>query len=126
MSDTDADDSPEAVQYDPTTDRYDVYECPDCDNVVLAIGRDEPPMSCHDRPMEPVTEPNMRVKRPEIRQVLLQAFGLPKAGLDICLCVVGEGPVSANEVADLLGYDRSTVTGISTSSSTWACSSTPS
>ncbi len=110
MSDTDADDSPEAVQYDPTTDRYDVYECPDCDNVVLAIGRDEPPMSCHGRPMEPVTEPNMRVKRPEIRQVLLQAFGLPKAGLDICLCVVGEGPVSANEVADLLGYDRSTVT----------------
>lgn len=100
----------EAVQYDPESGQYDVYECPDCDNVVLAIGQDEPPMSCHGQPMEPVTEVNMRVEPPDIREVLLQAFGLPKAGLDICLCVVGEGPASASEVAELLGYDRSTVT----------------
>jgi len=52
----------------------------------------------------------MRVKPPDVRQVLLDAFGLPKAGLDICLCVIGEGPLSANEVAETLGYDRSTVT----------------
>jgi predicted transcriptional regulator len=101
---------PEEVQYDPTSGRYDIYECPDCDNVVLALGRDEPPMSCHDRPMERVTDVEMSVKPPDVKQVLLQAFGLPKAGLDICLCVIGDGPLSTNEVAESLGYDRSTVT----------------
>ncbi|SHH01608.1 helix-turn-helix domain-containing protein [Halobaculum gomorrense] len=99
-----------AVQYDPESSRYDLYECPDCDNIVLALGRDEPPMSCHDNPMERVTDMEMSVQPPDVKQVLLQAFGLPKAGLDICLCVIGEGPLSANEVAESLGYDRSTIT----------------
>jgi len=113
MSDRDATQSGEQideVQYDPSSSTYDVYECVDCDNVVLVVGRDDPPMSCHDQPMERVTELEMRVKPPDVRQVLLQAFGLPKAGLDICLCVIGEGPLSANEVAAELGYDRSTIT----------------
>lgn len=101
---------PQEVQYDPSSNRYDLFECPDCDNVVLVLGRDDPPVSCHDKPMERVTDVEMSVKPPDVRQVLLQAFGLPKAGLDICLCVIGEGPLSANEVAETLGYDRSTVT----------------
>src|SRR6056297_796437 len=98
------------VQYDPESSRYDLFECPDCDNIVLALGRDEPPMSCHDRPMERVTDVEMSVKPPDVRQVLLQAFGLPKTGLDICLCVIGDGPLSASEVAETLGYERSTIT----------------
>jgi predicted transcriptional regulator len=107
-----SDDEPNEVQYDPNSGRYDIYECAvsDCDNVVLVVGSDDLPMSCHDRPIERVTELDMSVKPPDVRQVLLQAFGLPKAGLDICLCVIGEGPLSANEVAEQLGYDRSTVT----------------
>lgn len=106
----DAAEEPEAVKYDPDSSRYDLYECPNCDNVVLALGRDEPPMSCHDQPMERVKYVEMTVQPPDVKQVLLQAFDLPKAGLDICLCVIGEGPLSANEVAEELGYDRSTVT----------------
>ncbi|MFC6953617.1 helix-turn-helix domain-containing protein [Halorubellus litoreus] len=98
------------VTYDPENSQYNLYECSDCDNVVLTIGRDEPPMSCHDEPMERITDIEMRVKQPDVKQVLLEAFGLPKAGLDICLCVIGDGPLSANEVAETLGYDRSTVT----------------
>jgi predicted transcriptional regulator len=114
MSDQEASQSEEEqfdeVQYDPTSSRYDLFECPECDNIVLALGRDEPPMSCHDKPMDRVTDVEMSVKPPDVKQVLLEAFGLPKAGLDICLCVIGEGPLSANEVAESLGYDRSTVT----------------
>ena len=98
------------VEYDPASSRYNLFECPDCDNVVLALGRDDPPMSCHNEPMERVTDVEMQVKPPDVKQVLLQAFGLPKAGLDICLCVIGDGPLSASEVADSLGYDRSTIT----------------
>ena len=105
-----SEETPEEVRYDPDSSRYDVFECPDCDNVVLALGRDDPPMSCHDEPMERVTDVEMSVKPPDVKEVLLDAFGLPKAGLDICLCVIGEGPLSANEVAESLGYDRSTVT----------------
>ena len=101
---------PDEVTYDPSSSRYDVFECRDCDNVVLALGRDDTPMSCHGDPMERVTEVEMSVRPPDVRQVLLDAFGLPKAGLDICLCVIGEGPLSANDVADTLGYDRSTIT----------------
>jgi predicted transcriptional regulator len=81
-----------------------------CDNVVLVVGSDDLPMSCHDQQMEQVTELEISIKPPDVRQVLLQAFGLPKVGLDICLCVIGEGPLSANEVAKKLGYDRSTIT----------------
>jgi predicted transcriptional regulator len=99
-----------SIQYDPSAGRYDVFECPDCDNVVLAIGGDDPPMSCHGQSMERVNDLEMTVRPPEVKQVLLDAFGLPKAGLDICLCVIGEGPLSASEVAEQLGYDRSTVT----------------
>jgi len=111
-STTQSNDESDEVQYDPNSGRYDIYECAvsDCDNVVLVVGNDDPPMSCHEEPMERVTELDMSVKTPDVRQVLLQAFGLPKAGLDICLCVIGEGPLSANEVAEQLGYDRSTVT----------------
>jgi predicted transcriptional regulator len=109
---TKPDDERDEVQYDPDSGRYAIYECTvsECENVVLGVGRDNPPMSCHDEPMERVTDLEMSVKPPDVRQVLLQAFGLPKAGLDICLCVIGEGPLSANEVAEELGYDRSTVT----------------
>ena len=101
---------PGEVQYDPESDRYDIFECPDCNNVVLAVGSDDPPMSCHEQPMERVRNVDMSVNPPDVKQVLLEAFGLPTAGLDICLCVIGEGPLSANEVAETLGYDRSTVT----------------
>ena len=105
-----SEETPNEVRYEPESSRYDVFECSDCDNVVLALGRDDPPMSCHDEPMERVTDVEMSVKPPDVKEVLLDAFGLPKAGLDICLCVIGEGPLSANEVAESLGYDRSTVT----------------
>ena len=110
MSEHDTNEAVEAVQYDPSSSKYDVLECPECDNVVLALGRDDPPMSCHGEQMQRVIDCDITVKPPDVRQVLLDAFGLPKAGLDICLCVIGEGPLSANEVAESLGYDRSTVT----------------
>jgi predicted transcriptional regulator len=103
-------DGAESIQYDPDSSRYDIYECPDCDNVVLALGRDEPPMTCHGESMQRARDPDIEVEPPDVKQVLFEAFGLPKAGLDICLCVIGEGPLSASEVADKLGYDRSTVT----------------
>jgi predicted transcriptional regulator len=105
-----AGDGSDGVSYDPSSSQYAIFECPECDNVVLAVGRDSPPLSCHGEPMESVTDCDISVQPPEIRQVLLDAFGLPKAGLDICLCVIGDGPLSANEVAETLGYDRSTVT----------------
>jgi predicted transcriptional regulator len=66
-------------------------------------------MTCHDEAMERVTECSLDIRPPDIRQVLLDAFGLPKPGLDVCLCVIGEGPLSPSELAERLDYDESTV-----------------
>ncbi|MEF8887494.1 MAG: helix-turn-helix domain-containing protein, partial [Haloarculaceae archaeon] len=87
---------------------YGVYECTDCGNVVLSL-RDAEGMTCHGQEMERVTEHAMDIQPPDLREVLLNAFGLPKVGLDICLCVIGEGPISPAEVAETLDYDTSTV-----------------
>jgi len=89
---------------------YGIYECQECENVVLTMQDCDGGMTCHGEPMTEVTDCEMSVRPPDLRQVLLDAFGLPKSGLDICLCVIGEGPVSPGELADILDYDRSTVT----------------
>jgi predicted transcriptional regulator len=92
------------------TDReYAIYRCTDCDNVVLTMHDCDGGMTCHDEPMDRVTETKLDIRPPDVRQVLLDAFGLPKPGLDICLCVIGEGPLSPAELADRLDYDESTV-----------------
>ena len=88
---------------------YSIYSCTDCPNVVLTMQDCDGEMTCHGAAMEEVTEPSLPVRQPDIRQVLLDAFGLPKAGLNICLCVIGDGPLSPGELADRLGYDESTV-----------------
>ncbi|MHB9288437.1 helix-turn-helix domain-containing protein [Halobacteriales archaeon Cl-PHB] len=88
---------------------YGIYRCVDCRNVVLTMQDCGDGMTCHGEPMKPVTAAEMDVKPPDLRQVLLDAFGLPKAGLDICLCVIGDGPLAAAEVAEELDYDSSTV-----------------
>jgi predicted transcriptional regulator len=88
---------------------YSIYQCQTCDNVVLSMQECGDNLACHDTPMEPVTDVDLAVRPPEIRQVLLDAFGLPKAGLDVCLCVIGEGPLSPAELADRLDYEEGTV-----------------
>jgi predicted transcriptional regulator len=88
---------------------YAIYRCVDCDNVVLTMHDCDGGMTCHGEPMERVTETKLDIRPPDVRQVLLDAFGLPKPGLDICLCVIGEGPLSPAELADRLDYDESTV-----------------
>jgi len=92
------------------TDReYAIYRCRDCHNVVLTMRDCDGGMTCHDETMERVTETKLDIRPPDIRQVLLDAFGLPKPGLDICLCVIGDGPLAPSELADRLEYDESTV-----------------
>ncbi|MFC7074082.1 helix-turn-helix domain-containing protein [Halovenus rubra] len=88
---------------------YSIYRCTDCQNIVLSMQDCGDGMTCHGEPMERVSEYAMDVNPPDLRQVLLDAFGLPKSGLDICLCVIGEGPLSANEIAERLDYEESTV-----------------
>jgi predicted transcriptional regulator len=88
---------------------YAIYRCQDCHNIVLTMQDCDGGMTCHDEPMEQVTETKLDIRPPDIRQVLLDAFGLPKPGLDICLCVIGEGPLPPSELAERLDYDESTV-----------------
>ncbi len=87
---------------------YGIYECETCENVVFTLAADSD-LTCHGDEMIEITECGIDVNTPDLRQVLLDAFDLPKAGLDICLCVIGDGPMSPSEVAETLDYDRSTV-----------------
>lgn len=95
--------------YDLDHARYSIYECTVCDNIMLTVSPSADGLSCHSEPMQEIRDWDMEIQPPDIRNVLLEVFGLPRAGLDICLCVIGEGPSSPDEIADLLGYDRSTV-----------------
>jgi len=88
---------------------YDVYGCQTCDNVILSLHGCGEGMTCHDEEMVPVTDAKMEIQPPNLRDVLLNVFGLPKVGLDICLCVIDDGPLSPDEVAQQLGYDESTI-----------------
>jgi predicted transcriptional regulator len=88
---------------------YAIYRCTDCANVVLTMQDCDGGMTCHEEPMERVTECKLDIRPPDIRQVLLDAFGLPKPGLDICLCVIGEGPASPGDLAEHLDYSESTI-----------------
>ncbi|MEF8773893.1 MAG: hypothetical protein V5A37_04150 [Halobacteriales archaeon] len=81
---------------------YVILECTTCDNTVLALGGDAPRMTCHGEPMEPATDPAIGARQPDLREVLLGVFGLPKAGLHISLRVIRDGPCSASDLADSL------------------------
>lgn len=88
---------------------YDVYGCQSCENVILSLHDCGDGMTCHGEEMVPMREAKMEVQPPNLRDVLLNVFGLPKVGLDICLCVIDDGPLAPEEVADRLGYDESTI-----------------
>jgi hypothetical protein len=92
----------DADSLDLSDRQYGIYQCRDCENVALTLRDCDGGMTCHGEPMEEVTEVSMDIRPPDIRQVLLDAFGLPKPGLDICLCVIGEGPISPAGVAEEL------------------------
>lgn len=119
MSDnsTNSTDSQESSPFVQTAERdinlserpYDVYGCQTCDNVILSLHECGDGMTCHGDEMVPVREAKMEIEPPKLREVLLNVFGLPKVGLDICLCVIDEGPLAPREVAEQLGYDESTI-----------------
>lgn len=88
---------------------YNIYRCRDCKNTVLSLHDCGDGMTCHGETMEPVRDVEMNVNPPDLREVLFNVFGIPKIGLDICLCVIDEGPLSPDEVAEKLGYDGSTI-----------------
>ncbi|MFT4921868.1 MAG: putative transcriptional regulator [Haloarculaceae archaeon] len=102
-------DDSETEHIDISDQPYGVYQCRECDNVVLTMHDPGDSMTCHGEPMKAIRDWQIEVERPDLREVLLDAFGLPKPGIDICLCVIGDGPLPPDDVADRLGYDASTV-----------------
>lgn len=111
-SDTDVSirDSLESEEFELSSQEYGIFECTECTNILLTVRSSEADLSCHGEPMEEISDWSMDINRPDLRSVLLDAFGLPRVGLDICLCVIGEGPLSPGEVVEILDYDKSTVT----------------
>ncbi|SDG06524.1 helix-turn-helix domain-containing protein [Halorientalis regularis] len=109
MTDDDTTVNEPAGENDLRDRQYGIYQCNDCENVVLTLQDCDGGMTCHGQVMERVTDVNIDIQPPDVKQVLLDAFGLPKPGLDICLCVIGEGPMPPADVAEYLDYDETTV-----------------
>jgi len=102
-------DRTDAEEIDLADRSYNIYRCQSCENTVLSLHDCGGGMTCHGETMEEVREVTMNVNPPDLREVLLNVFGIPKVGLDICLCVIDDGPLSPDEVAAKLGYDGSTI-----------------
>lgn len=80
-----------------------VYECGTCGTVAFG----DPTECCENGTMARVEE--TPVKRPDLAVVLRDVFGISETGLKVCICLMEEGESTANDIADLLGIDRSTV-----------------
>jgi len=96
---------------DLETQSHSIYECEQCGTITLALvpAGGDADLSCHGTAMTELTEVDVDTETPDLRQVLLDVFDLPKPGIDICLCVISQGPVSAAEIGDMLEYETSTV-----------------
>jgi predicted transcriptional regulator len=88
---------------------YTIYECPECSTSVLGIHDESPALSCHGHELEPVEQSGIDHTDPDIRELLLEVYGMPKMTIDICHFVFETGSVSVAEAAKHFGYDRSTV-----------------
>jgi predicted transcriptional regulator len=91
------------------TDRgTDVFQCRSCGNV--GIGQGE--IGCCDEPMTPVDtveDPEPAVDQPSLDDLLQTVFDMSDTELDICLCVMEAGELTASDLAEQIDYDRSVV-----------------
>jgi predicted transcriptional regulator len=82
--------------------RLPVYECVDCDAV--AVGGDA--KECCDGEMRLVSRPEP-AEPPELTDILSHVLGITDTELRVCILLMEDGPMTAGQVADELGYDSS-------------------
>jgi predicted transcriptional regulator len=82
-----------------------LFECEACDN--LGVGDGE--ITCCAGPMRAVDGSDDAIDEPTLEDLLRTVFDMSDTELDICLCVMEDGPKRVQELADEIDYDRSVV-----------------
>lgn len=104
---------------DATEETPRLVECGACGN--LGLGTDE--ITCCASPMElvrpasdagdgthgPDGQPDDACPDPGLEELLRVVYGMSPAELDVCLCVMEHGTLTAAELTERVGYDRSVV-----------------
>ena len=88
----------------PPSDSPELLSCNRCGTVAIGNG----PVTCCEATMAPADSADP-VTDPEVEDLLRHVFGMSDAELEICLCVMEGGPVSANDLAERTEYSRSAV-----------------
>jgi len=91
-----------------TTRGTDVFQCQSCGNVGVGTGE----IRCCAEPMAVVDDrddTDVVVDQPSLDDLLQTVFDMSDTELDICLCVMEAGELTAKELAEQIDYDRSVV-----------------
>ena len=87
---------------------FGVYECGECDNVILCRRGDAEVECCGETP-ERMRDIDTGIEEPSQKGLLKEVFGLTETGMEICLCVMEEGEATVSDIADSIDVDRSAV-----------------
>lgn len=82
-----------------------LFECDACGNVGLGQGE----IRCCGRPMRAVEEEDAPFVQPTLEELLRTVFDMSATELDVCLCVMEGGELTAKQLAEQIDYDRSVV-----------------
>lgn len=86
----------------PSTSK--LFECKSCGNFGFGDGE----IVCCEERMQPV-EKEHSVTDPSLEELLATVFDMSETEMDICLCVMEGGEQTVPNLAEQVGYDRSSV-----------------
>ncbi|MFB6299403.1 MAG: ArsR family transcriptional regulator [Halobacteriales archaeon] len=86
-------------------DPMNVFECSTCGNI--GLGSRE--ITCCEEPMQAVSEDDLVIDSPTLKQLLRSVFDISETELTVCLCVMEAGETTVKELAEEIGYDRSVI-----------------
>ena len=81
-----------------------VQACDSCGGLALAEDR----VVCCGERMEPASE--RTAAEPSLAELMRTVFDMSETEFDVCLCVMETGEVTASDLAEQTGFDRSIVT----------------
>lgn len=85
-----------------------VYECSRCETTLVA-SRAPDDLVCCDESMQRLEGEAGLLREPSVDDVLRQVFGLSHNAIVSCIVVIERGPMTAAEVADVVGVSSNTV-----------------
>lgn len=88
-----------------------VYECEQCDTTLVS-SKELDEIRCCDEPMAPLKGDQGLLNDPDIQVILKEVFGLSHNAIVICIVVIERGPITIDEIADIVELSSTTVSNV--------------